>query len=45
MKKSIVKNSELKGSKPSQLESDSKQNSSTISNLFKRIENQRKFAL
>ena len=45
MKKNTEKVTKLKGSKPSEQEKDSKQNSTSLSNLFKRIESSRKFAL
>lgn len=41
MKKNTEKVTKLKGSKPSEQEKDS----SSLSNLFKRIESSRKFAL
>ena len=45
MKKNIQKLNEFKGVKSSDKDNEQKQNSSAISNLFKRIESSRKFAL
>lgn len=45
MKKNVQKSNEFKGSKPVEQDSKPQQNSSSLSNLFKRIERSRKFAL
>ncbi len=45
MKKNVEKLNKSMGSKVSDQDNEKKQNSSSLSNLFKRIESSRKFAL